>query len=199
VLGAASAVPAQEAPAGQTWGRAGIGVAFLATGPIGQLTGTSTAYIPVPVSPTLRLEPAVGWNHTSFTDTTNVATDPRNGLSESGSTFLLAVGLFRTTRPGNGNTLLYYGPRVGLAWGSATIADASGADSLSATQTSWFASAVLGGEHRIAHLSVGGEVGLSYQHNGAPSFQQRGSGFTVALTSGTMIGSSAAAFLRWYF
>ena len=196
-LVAAAAVGAQEAPRQESWSRVGIGIAFLASSPIGQLSGTSTAYISVPTGSTFRLEPTVGWQHSSFSDSSNIA-NAANGVSGSTSVFLVGVGFFGTTRPGNGATQLYYGPRIGLAWSSTNLADRS-SDSLSASQTAWFVSAVLGGEHRIGHLSVGGEVGLSDLHISDPSYKQAGTGFTITLEGSSTLGTSAAAFVRWYF
>src|SRR2546422_4460584 len=56
------------------------------------------------------------------------------------STLFPYTTLFRslgTQRPGDGTTILYYGPRVGLAWTRGNLTDGSSASSLTETQTSW--------------------------------------------------------------
>lgn len=175
--------------------KVGVGVAFLAASPIGQLTGTSTLYFPVATGRSFRLEPTLGWHHTSFEETASDPGSPINGISGSSSAFLLGVGLFGVTRPA-GETLLYYGPRLGVAWAKTSESDQSG-NSLKETQTNWFATATLGGEQRVSHFSVGGEVGLSYLHIGRPSFE--GTGFVASDAGGSSVGTGASAFVRWYF
>ena len=178
--------------------KVGVGLAFLADNPIGQLTGTSTVYIPIATGRSFRLEPTLGWHHSSLQLESSDPTNPANGVSASTSALLLGTGLFRITRVGSG-TLLYYGPRIGIAWGRVTETDQSG-NSLKQSETDWFAAATLGGEHRISHLSVGGEVDLAYLHLGTPSFEQTGSpAFLATGAGGSNTGTGAAAFVRWYF
>ena len=178
--------------------KVGVGLAFLADNPIGQLTGTSTVYVPIATGRSLRLEPTLGWHHTSLTATSNDPTNPANGAQESSSALLLGTGLVGITRVGSG-TLLYYGPRIGIAWARVTETDQSG-NSLKTSETDWFAAATVGGEHRISHLSVGGEVDLAYLHFGTPSFAQTGAqAFLVTSAGGSSTGTGAAAFVRWYF
>ena len=176
----------------------GVGLAFLADNPIGQLTGTSTVYVPILAGGSFRVEPTLGWHHSSLTLTSSDPTNPANGASESSSALLLGTGLFGITRVGSG-TLLYYGPRIGIAWGRVTETDQSG-NALKQRETDWFAAATVGGEHRISHLSVGGEVDLAYLHFGTPSFEQTGApAFLATSAGGSSTGTGAAAFVRWYF
>lgn len=178
--------------------KVGVGLAFLADNPIGQLTGTSTVYVPIATGRSLRLEPTLGWHHTSLTVRSSDPTNPANGATQSSSALLLGTGLFGITRVGSG-TLLYYGPRIGIAWGRVTETDQSG-NALKQSETDWFAAATLGGEHRISHLSVGGEVNLAYLHFGTPSFEQTGTpAFLATSAGGSSTGTGAAAFVRWYF
>lgn len=178
--------------------KVGVGLTFLADNPIGQLTGTSTVYIPIATGRAFRLEPTLGWHHSSLHVASSDPTDPANGVSESSSALLLGTGLFGIIRVGSG-TLLYYGPRIGIAWGRVTETDQSG-NSLKQSETDWFAAATLGGEHRISHLSVGGEVDLAYLHLGTPSFEQTGAqAFLATSVGGSNTGTGAAAFVRWYF
>ncbi|PYO78822.1 MAG: hypothetical protein DMD67_04215, partial [Gemmatimonadetes bacterium] len=154
--------------------------------------------LPVQTGRSFRVEPTLGWHHASVEETSSDPTSPVNGISESSSALLLGIGLFGTARPGSG-TLLYYGPRLGVAWSRVRDTDQAG-NSLKESQTDWFAIAALGGEHRVSHLGVGGEVSLSYLHLGKPSFEQTGSAaFLAASAGGSSVGTGAAAFVRWYF
>ncbi len=176
----------------------GVGIAFLAENPIGQLTGTSTAYIPIAMGRSFRLEPTLGWHHTSVQLNSSDPTNPTNGVSQSTSALLLGTGLFEISRVGSG-TLLYYGPRIGIAFGRIQDTDQSG-NSLKQSETDWFAAATVGGEHRISHLSVGGEVDLAYLHLGTPSYEQSGAPpFVETGVGGSTVGTGASAFVRWYF
>lgn len=178
--------------------KVGVGIAFLADNPIGQLTGTSTVYVPIATGRSFRLEPTLGWHHSSAQLTSNDPTNPTNGTSQSSSALLLGTGLFGISRVGNG-TLVYYGPRIGIAFGRLQETDQSG-NSLKQSETDWFAAATVGGEHRISHLSVGGEVDLAYLHLGTPSFEQSGTAtFLATGVEGSSVGTGASAFVRWYF
>jgi hypothetical protein len=192
-----SLVVASAAQAQEQFTGAGLGIAFLAASPVGELSGTSTLYIPVPTSRTFRLEPIIGWHHDSFDQSSSNPTSPTNGISVKATSFLLGLGLFGTVHPGAGGTLIYYGPRLGFAWTKRTLTDQS-ANSLTEKQKDWFLTGVVGGEHRISHFSVGGEVGLSYLKWGKPNFQ--GSAvFAATSAGGSSIGTSSSAFVRWYF
>src|SRR5689334_3807603 len=178
--------------------KVGVGLAFLADNPIGQLTGTSTVYIPIATGRSFRLEPTLGWHHSSVQLSSSDPTNPANGVTESASALLLGTGLFGIRRVGSG-TLLYYGPRIGIAFGRIQDTDQSG-NSLKQSETDWFAAATVGGEHRISHLSVGGEVDLAYLHLGTPSFEQSGTAtFLDTGVGGSTVGTGASAFVRWYF
>jgi hypothetical protein len=179
--------------------RAGFGIAFLAASPVGSLTGRSTVYILWPTSPTFRLEPILGWYHDSYDQASNISTSPTNGISVKSTAFLLGLGLFGTAHVGGAATLIYYGPRIGVAWTKRTLTDQS-ANSLTDKQKDWFLTLVVGGEHRIAHFSVGGDAGLGYLKAGKPDFQQTGATvFATTAEGGWSIGTSASAFVRWYF
>ncbi|PYO41638.1 MAG: hypothetical protein DMD33_13090 [Gemmatimonadetes bacterium] len=198
VFVAVSLLATSLAEAQEDSAKVGVGLAFLASNPVGQLTGTSTLYLPVQTGRSFRVEPTLGWHHASVEETSSDPTSPVNGISESSSALLLGIGLFGTARPGSG-TLLYYGPRLGVAWSRVRDTDQAG-NSLKESQTDWFAIAALGGEHRVSHLGVGGEVSLSYLHLGKPSFEQTGSAaFLAASAGGSSVGTGAAAFVRWYF
>jgi hypothetical protein len=148
---------------------------------------------------TFRLEPIIGWHHGSAEQTSNSSTSPNNGVSLASTDFLLGLGLFGTVHPGGAATLIYYGPRIGLAWTKQTLTDQS-ANSLTDKQKDWFLTFVVGGEHRISHFSVGGDAGLSYFKAGKPEFQQTGTAvFTTTDAGGWSIGTTASAFVRWYF
>jgi hypothetical protein len=185
--------------AGQEYSpKVGVGMAFVIASPAGQLAGLLNVFVPLKLGSHFRLEPQVGWRSSSFQE---VASDPSslsNNVSGSSRVLLVGVGLLATRRPGDGATILYYGPRVGLAWAHDNVTDQT-AGSLTETQTSWYASAVVGGEHLFSHVSIGGEVGLGYLHLGTPSWTQTGSGFSVADAKGHALGTNAAALVRWYF
>jgi hypothetical protein len=194
-----SLVVASAAQTQEPFTRAGFGVAFLAASPVGSVTGPSALYIALPTSATFRLEPIIGWHHGSAEQTSNSSTSPNNGVSLASTDFLLGLGLFGTVHPGGAATLIYYGPRIGLAWTKQTLTDQS-ANSLTDKQKDWFLTFVVGGEHRISHFSVGGDAGLSYFKAGKPEFQQTGTAvFTTTDAGGWSIGTTASAFVRWYF
>ena len=72
--------------------------------------------------------------------------------------------------------------------------------SLTETRSDWYANAVVGGEHLFSHLSIGGEVGLGYPHNGTPHWTQTGPAtFSASGRKGHDLGTSATALVRWYF
>jgi len=180
--------------------KAGVGMAFIIASPAGQLAGFLNVFVPVNLGSHFRLEPQIGWHTRSFDDVANDPSSPTNSLSGSSRVLLLGVGLLGTQRPGDGATILYYGPRVGLAWTHANLTDGSSGSSLTETQTSWYANAVVGGEHLFSHLSIGGEVGLGYLHHGTPHWTQSGSAtFTASDTKGHDLGTNATALVRWYF
>src|SRR5207244_2058680 len=145
VFVAVSLLATSLAEAQEDSAKVGVGLAFLASNPVGQLTGTSTLYLPVQTGRSFRVEPTLGWHHASVEETSSDPTSPVNGISESSSALLLGIGLFGTARPGSG-TLLYYGPRLGVAWSRVRDTDQAG-NSLKESQTDWFAIAALGGQH----------------------------------------------------
>ena len=110
-----SLVVASAAQTQEQFTRAGFGIAFLAESPVGSLTGASALYVPLPTSPTFRLEPIIGWHHSFANQTSNNSNNPINGVSVALTDFLLGLGLFGTSHPGGVATLRYYGPRIGVA------------------------------------------------------------------------------------
>jgi hypothetical protein len=180
--------------------KAGVGMAFIIASPAGQLAGFSNLFVPVNVGSHFRLEPQLGWRTGSFNEVASDSTSTANNVSASSRVLLLGVGLLRTQRPGDGATILYYGPRVGLAWSRGNVSDGTSGASLTETQNSWYANAVLGGEHLFSHLSIGGEVGLGYLHHGTPHWTQTGpTTFAASDTKGHDLGTNATALVRWYF
>ena len=180
--------------------KAGVGMAFTIASPAGQLAGSLNLFVPLNLGSHFRLEPQVGWHTSSFQEVASDPTSPTNGVSGSSRVLLLGVGFLGTQRPGDGTTILYYGPRIGLAWTHANLTDGSSSSSLTETQSNWYASVVVGGEHLFARLSIGGEVGLGYLHNGTPHWTQSGPAtFTAADTKGHALGTNATALVRWYF
>jgi hypothetical protein len=186
---------------GQTYSpKAGVGMAFIIASPAGQLAGFLNLFVPVNVSSHFRLEPQIGWHTGSFHEVASDPGSPANSLTGSTRVLLLGVGFLGTRRPGDGSTVLYYGPRVGLAWTRDNLTDGSSASSLTETQSNWYANLVVGGEHLFSHLSIGGEVGLGYLHRGTPHWTQTGpTTFTAADTKGHDLGTNATALVRWYF
>ena len=180
--------------------KAGVGMAFIIASPAGQLAGFLNLFVPLNLGRHFRLEPQIGWHTGSFEEVASDPSSPANNVSGSTRVLLLGVGLLGTQRPGDGATILYYGPRVGLAWTRGNITDGSSGSSLTETQSSWYANVVVGGEHLVSHLSIGGEVGLGYLHNGTPHWTQSGTAtFTASDTKGHDLGTNATALVRWYF
>lgn len=184
--------------AGQQYApKVGVGMAFIIASPAGQLTGSSTIFVPLKLGTHVRLEPQIGWRTSSLRQVASDPTSSSNNVTVSSRVLLLGVGLLATGRPADGATILYYGPRVGLAWTHDKLADPTGG-SVEETQTSWFVNAVVGGEHLFSHVSIGGEVGLGYLHFGTPNWTQT-PGFNIADYQGHSLGTSATAMVRWYF
>jgi hypothetical protein len=180
--------------------KAGVGMAFSIASPAGQLAGLLNVFVPLNLGSHVRLEPQIGWHTGSFDEVSSDPSVPANSVSGSSRVFLLGVGLLGTQQPGDGATILYYGPRIGLAWTRGNLTDASSSSSLTETRSDWYASAVVGGEHLFSHLSIGGEVGLSYLHRGRPHWTQSGPAtFTATDTKGHDLGTNATALVRWYF
>ena len=180
--------------------KTGVGMAFTIASPAGALAGSLNLFVPLNLGSHFRLEPQIGWHTSSFEEVASDPSVPTNGVSGSNRVFLLGVGLLGTQRPGDGTTVLYYGPRIGLAWTRANVTDASSTSSLTETQSAWYANAVVGGEHLFSHLSIGGEVGLGYLHTGTPHWTQSGPvTFSAADSKGHDLGTSATALVRWYF
>ena len=191
-----------RAPAGsQVYSpKAGVGMAFIIASPAGQLAGSLNVFVPLNLGSHFRLEPQIGWNTGSFEEVASDPSSPANNVSGSSRVLLLGVGLLGTQRPGDGATILYYGPRVGFAWTRGNITDASSGSSLTETQSNWYANVVVGGEHLFSHLSIGGEVGLGYLHNGRPHWTQSGPAtFSATDAKGHDLGTNATALVRWYF
>ena len=180
--------------------KAGVGMAFIIASPAGQLAGFFNLFVPLNLGSHFRLEPQIGWRTTSFQEVASDPTAPANSVSGSSRVLLLGVGLLGTRRPGDGATILYYGPRIGLAWTRDNLTDGSSASSLTETQSDWYANVVVGGEHLFSHLSIGGEVGLGYLHSGTPHWTQAGPAtFTASDAKGHALGTNATALVRWYF
>ncbi len=180
--------------------KTGVGMAFIIASPAGQLAGFLNLFVPLNLGSHFRLEPQIGWHTGSFEDVASDPSSPANSLSGSSRVLLLGVGLLRTQRPGDGTTILYYGPRVGLAWTRSNLTDGSSGSSLTETQSNWYGEVVVGGEHLFSHLSIGAEAGLGYLHNGTPHWTQSGAAFPVVSdTKGHDLGTNATALVRWYF
>jgi hypothetical protein len=194
LLGICSATASAQEPSP----KAGVGMAFIVASPAGQLAGFLNLFVPLTLSAHFRLEPQVGYRSSAFREVTSDPASPTNNTTGSSRVFLLGVGLLGTRRPGGGSTVIYYGPRVGLAWMHDDVTDPSG-NSLTETQTAWYLTGVVGGEHLFSHLSLGGEVGLGYLHYGTPNWSQTGAGFVAADSKGHVLGTNATALLRWYF
>jgi hypothetical protein len=180
--------------------KAGVGMAFIIASPAGQLAGSLNLFVPVRLGSHLRLEPQIGWHTASFYEVASDPSSPANSTSGSTRVLLLGVGLLGTQRPGDGATILYYGPRIGFAWTRASLTDRSSGSSLAETQSSWYTNVVVGGEHLFSRLSIGGEVGLGYLHHGTPHWTQSGPAtFTASDVKGHDLGTNATALVRWYF
>jgi hypothetical protein len=180
--------------------KAGVGMAFTIANPAGQLAGSLNVFVPLNLGTHFRLEPQIGWHTSSFDEVASDPSSPANGLSGSTRVLLLGVGFLGTQRPGDGATILYYGPRIGLAWTRGNLTDGASGSSLTETQSSWYGNMVVGGEHLFSHLSIGGEVGLGYLHNGTPHWTQSGPAtFSASDVKGHDLGTNATALVRWYF
>lgn len=187
--------------AGQVYSpKVGVGMAFTIASPAGQFAGSANVFVPLNLGRHFRLEPQIGWHASSFHEVASDPTAPANSVSGSSRVLLLGVGVLGTHELGDAATILYYGPRFGLAWTRANLTDESSASSLTETQSNWYASVVVGGEHLFSHLSIGGEVGLGYVHSGTPKWTPSGPAtFTAADTRGHDLGTNATALVRWYF
>ena len=168
---ATSRLDAQAAP-----GPIGLGGAITVAGP-----GTSfSVYVPITLGSRRRLEPEVALQRTSSNQTATM-------------TLLFGTGFLLLSRPRDG-TLLYAGPRVGVATTRNTFTDPF-TGTTRFKRFDWYARAVAGAEHLLSsHFSLGGEVRLSYTHIGKTT-----GGGSPPGPSVSQIGTGAAALLRWYF
>jgi hypothetical protein len=113
--------------------------------------------LPIDVSPHFRLEPYVWFyseraDYPASTDTI-WSTSTRFGL-----------GVFSVSRPGE-PVRIYFGPRVGLLWGSNRVDGPTGGQQKT-SGNGWFAGGAIGGEYSpTGHISVGGEAKIEYEHS----------------------------------
>ncbi len=149
--------------------------------------GFNEIRVPLALSPRHRLEPEIGFRHTSSTlvlSGTSRETKSVNIHVGAGLFFLRDVGE---------KTNVHFGPRLGIVFSTSSTTDPTFGDTESES-TDWFAEVVAGGEHFLSsRFSLGAEVQLGYHYGGEPT--TIGSGIS---SSSSGFGTSVAALLRWY-
>ncbi len=146
VLGAAAAFTLPLGAQGRTPGpRIGFGITVPDVGVL----------VPINVSAHLRIEP--------YLSLLSVRADfPFTSDTEWQSRTQIGVGLFSVAQPEE-KLAIYFGPRVGLLWGSSNANGSSG--SASTSSDGWFLAAAVGGEYSpTPRFSVGAEAKLEFDH-----------------------------------
>ena len=105
----------------------------------------------------------------------------------------IGVGLFSVAQPEE-KLAIYFGPRLGLLWGSSNANGSSGSGST--TNNGWFLAAAVGGEYSPApRFSVGAEAKLEFDHT--TSAAGGASGLPPSLDARAWY-SSGALVMRFY-
>src|SRR3989442_4771805 len=118
--------------------KAGVGMAFTIANSSGHLAVALNVFVPLNIGSHFRLEPQIGWHTSSFDEVPANPSSPGSGVSGSTRVLLLGVGFLGTQRPGDGPTILYYGPRLRPAGTRPRVTDGASSSPLPGTQASWY-------------------------------------------------------------
>ncbi len=188
-LALAAPASAQQPPPG----RVGIGLGMPVTG-IGQLLSIASAggfdapqiYVPINVSPNLRIEPQIG-----FVRVANDADDTTD------SSFTIGAGVF-FVKPVAQQTDLYLGGRLAFNW--TRDEDRTSATNVNtAKQTNTSVAGVFGGEYLPSSwFSVGAEAQIAYVSQGDIK-TTNSAGISVTEPGGSIWSTQGLLFIRVYF
>lgn len=184
------AAPAAAQPSQPSQGRVGIGLGM----PVNQLSqllgiGGSGAslepqiYVPINISPNLRIEPQLGYFKLSDDD-----------AQTETSSFTIGAGVF-FVKPVVQQTQLYLGGRLALNW----FRDEDQNTPAKFEQTNLTIAGVFGGEYLPSPwFSVGAEAQLAYTALGDPDVTDT-AGVTTTGQGGSIFSTAGLLFLRVYF
>jgi len=117
--------------------------------------------LPLNVSPHFRLEPYVMFYSAR-------ADYPPSSDTVWESHTRVGLGVFSVTRPSE-SVRVYFGPRVGLLWGSTRV-DGPTAGQANSTGNGWFLGGAIGAEYSpVPHIALGGEALIEYEHTSPSS------------------------------
>lgn len=187
-LAVASPAIAQDRPGGKF----GVGVGLSDGG-----VADTLVFVPLNVSPKLRVEPFLGLDRSDIDAPPAGAGGSTSIFSGSGkeSHVLLGVGAF-FVQPIVSQIQLYAGGRLGLQWDSAEEAGPN-ADEWSRRNT--ILAAALGGEY-LPHprIAIGGEVMLAYVSLGDTEFTNGVTGQKFEGNGGSATETQGTLFVRFY-
>lgn len=178
----AAPAAAQQAARGDP--RLGIGVALSNFDVATLFTGSGAAqiYVPINLTPTLRLEPHFGY--VSVEDDA----DPTNDFSS----LTIGIGALFTSQVAP-QVLAYVGPRLSLSFASETVGVGGGATT-DADRTDFRIAAAFGGEYQFSpRFSIGAEGQLGYLAIGDTDLGPLGEE-----PGGSSVQTSALVFFRVY-
>ena len=199
----------------------GIGLGLSTGNPFGSLValdlGTdamllsslpASIYVPINVTPNIRIEPIIGFYHASASHTSNPAgkSGTTNTTDSSATVFSAGVGAFYVFTPAE-PLRLYLGPRVQVAYLSSDTSDSSSASTVVTSSTTsragWNISGAFGGEYYpIPRFGFGAEVALGYAGFGHPTRTANDGTTTVSSTDNSSVSTVATTgtlFARFYF
>jgi len=202
-IAAAAAALALAAPAvaqqstQTTQGKVGIGVGMPTTevgsffNTLNSITGVPEGpqiYVPINVTPNLRIEPQFGY-----------LSNNDDELDETDSSFTLGAGVLYLM-PIAQQTNLYVGGRLALTWAKdESHPGFAGGALVKTTQRSTMFAPVLGGEYvPNPRFSVGAEGQLQFVSLGDPKQEVAGGG-TATAQGGSIKSTQALLFVRVYF
>jgi hypothetical protein len=199
----------------------GLGVGLSTGNPFGSLVALdlgndalllsslpASIYVPINVTPNIRIEPLVGFYHASGSHTSNPAgkAGTTNTTDTSATVFSAGVGAFYVFNPAE-PLRLYLGPRVQFAYLSSETNDSNSASTTVTTATNsragWSISGAFGGEYYpIPRFSFGAEVALGYAGFGHPTRTFNDGTTTVSSSdnpSVSTVSTTGTLFARFYF
>lgn len=180
-LSLAAPAAAQQDP------RGGIGIALSSLDFGSLFTGRSLpaaqVYVPINISPGLRIEPQVGFLRLEDDADPNADT----------SVFTLGIGLLfmKHVTP---QTIAYLGPRIAVSRTSQSVNDPLGPGTIDATGTDFRIAGAVGGEYLFSpSFSIGAEAQLGYTAIG-----DLDAGAAGDIPGGSTFGTAALVFFRTY-
>lgn len=200
-------VNAQSA-AGMERMRIGLGVAMgkevlpIYEGTAIKMVDFPNFYIPIQVSPGIRIEPYFGYWRYSYSFSSGSSYEEK----EKVTLMDLGVGVFMTTWCGPVN--LYYGGRIGMHKVSYyskeeyTYDSTTDTDEYTAKQTNMVYGPAVGGEYFFTNnLSIGGEVQFNYMKMGDWKYEddEENNNDSDYSESESYLFTRPLIFVRWYF